>query len=307
MKNKKFIIFCIDNIKLSKQINHIQLGDFLLFDYRYFKQKFPNLEPPEKEHMEYSIVPNKQSKGGFVLYSTEQNINSNNFKKNFELQFCNFIDFLLYLHGKRAFEENKFNYTQFKENKKLHFICNEINFASYSDVYQVNCMNCIISEQLFKKAGNNKRIFDLIKLINLNKMEKKIKLAIDWIALALKNNHLTQAFMCLCISLETLLTSDSSSPLERGVAYQLREFGAFLASNNQKERLEIQSKIKELYAIRCSITHSGSLNNAVSEKQFYDLLNILKAVIGGLFELIDKKNITDSEKLRLYIDNIKFE
>ena len=53
----------------------------------------------------------------------------------------------------------------------------------------------------------------------------------------------------------------------------------FLASAEKEERIIIQEKIKNLYDIRCKISHSGT-SKKLSERDFYELLKILKAIMG---------------------------
>lgn len=110
--------------------------------------------------------------------------------------------------------------------------------------------------------------------------------------------------MCLCIALETLL-SGQNSPLERGTAYQLREYAALLATKKKQERLKIYQSVKHLYSLRCSLSHSGEAKD-LTEKEFYELLKILKMIINTLFVLLETNNIQGFKQLQEYIDNIKF-
>lgn len=109
----------------------------------------------------------------------------------------------------------------------------------------------------------------------------------------------------MCFALEALLTDKDQHPLERGLSYQLREFGAFLASDDYEERIAIQKEIKKLYSIRCTIVHQGVAPN-LSEDAYYKLLNIIKSIIAKLFFLLENKNIDNFIKLKNHIDKIKF-
>lgn len=303
--NKNFVLFSVNNILLSKSVDYFKLGNFTLCGYKYFHDIFPKVIPPTGLEDENSIIPNPKSKNSFILYSTNKNIHT----KKFEIEFSNilnvFVDFMLYINGKRAFETEDYWYHHKEQCENLSLLGNDVNFCSRSDSFKVFYNNCKVSKSLFNKIGNNIKLFKYVDSDPNTEIEKKIKLSVLWIALGLRTSNLTQAYVCLCIALETLL-SGNNSPLERGTAYQLREFGAFLASAEKEGRIIIQEKIKNLYDIRCKISHSGT-SKKLSERDFYELLKILKAVIDNLFKIIEEKEITNHKKLQEYIDEIKFQ
>lgn len=300
-----YILFSVNNITLGKNIDYFQLGNFILCNYKYFHTIFPNVTPKTSPEDENSLIPNPKSKHDFILYSTNKNTHTKKFEKEFSDKLNTFVDIMLYINGKRTYTVEEYWYLHKEQSSNLCVLGNDINFGSRSDSFNIFYDNCKVSKILFKKIGNNIKLFKYIDSEPNTEIEKKIKLSVLWIALGLRTNNLTQAYVCLCIALETLL-SGNNSPLERGTAYQLREFGAFLASAEKEERIIIQEKIKNLYDIRCKISHSGT-SKKLSERDFYELLKILKAIIDNLFKIIEEKEITNHKKLQEYIDEIKFQ
>lgn len=306
-ENKKQIINSLLGIELNPSLEYLKLGNFSIWSYNYFKQMFPTIKPLDEKFPENSVVPNEANKEkAYLIYETNRNVKLKSFEKNFSNTLNNFLNLILYIKELRAYNINKHgNFYSLKGFKDLYFGGEEISFTCRSFFCESYSKICILDDKIFKKRGNNKKIFEYIENEPSTEIERKIKLAISWIGQSLCNHHLDEAYMGLCIALETLL-SGQNSPMERGTAYQLREFGAFLAERNKEKRLSVYKDLKDLYNIRCEISHSGRAKN-LTMVEYNKLLKILKSIIHELFVLLETKNITTHKKLQNHINELKFE
>lgn len=305
--SKKQIINSLYNIKLKEPLDYLKLGNFIILNDKYFSQIYPLVRPTLDIYLEASVVPNSSQNCYHLIYETSENIRTKAFKEKFSDHLNAFLNLLLYITEQRSYSINEYSYRHHKkEAPNLYFGGEEISFTIRSITSRdYNTKTCRLDDNIFKKTGNNKKLFEYIENEPKTELERKIKLAVSWIGQSLCNRHLDEAFMGLCVALETLL-SGQNSPMERGTAYQLREFGAFLATKDKKERLLLNKELKNLYNHRCAISHSGIAKN-LSLKQYHRLLKILKAIINELLIILETKNIDTHAKLQNYIDELKFE
>lgn len=304
---KKYIINTLYDIKLKPPLISFKLGNFTICNYMHFQLVFPDIKPIPGIDPELSVMPNESQPGKYeLIYETDQNINTKSFENLFSDHINMFINILVYISGNRAYYINEYGpFYKDKEYKNLYFGGEEIGFAFRSTSSNECTKTCELDDKIFNKKGNNKRLFDYIENEPLTEIERKIKLAVSWIGQSLCNRHLDEAYLGLCIALETLL-SGQNSPMERGTAYQLREFGAFLAEHDKEKRLSMYNDLKDLYNIRCEISHSGRAKK-LTMVEYNKLLKILKSIIGELFVLLETKNITTHKKLQNHINELKFE
>ncbi|MFA7657919.1 MAG: hypothetical protein WCY19_00635 [Candidatus Gastranaerophilaceae bacterium] len=285
----------LNDIQLTPPLNSFKLNNFIICDNEYLKNVYPSL-----------------GKNGFnddykyLIYETNENIKSKSFENKFTNIINDFINIFLYFNAKKIYSKSVYgSFFKRHQNEELHFSYTDISFSSKIESYSIKNHKYKIDEKIFKAKGNNKKLFNYIENEPPTEIERKIKLAVSWIGQSLEKANLDEAYMELCIALETLL-SGYNSPMERGTAYQLREYGAFLATKNKNKRVSIYNDLKILYNIRCTISHSG-IAKKLTTKEYYRLLKILKAIINELFILLETKNITTHKKLQDYIDEIKFE
>ena len=137
----------------------------------------------------------------------------------------------------------------------------------------------------------------------LKELERRLKIAIDWIGQSLRENNLTKRFTFLCIALETLLSDKPSGVMEQGTTYRLREYSAFLATDDPAKRIEIYNKIRSLYDERSAISHSGT-SKSLQLKHYYELLEIIYPITRKIQNLI-KEDIFTSKDLTTYINKLK--
>jgi hypothetical protein len=217
----------------------------------------------------------------------------------------NFFKVLFYYRGVRVISRPEYApFYQRDKSANVYSTGMEISVSCKSNCTNTENDYFEITQDIYNKTGNNKQISTYIENEPQTEIERKIHLAVNWIGNSLDNRNLIEGYIELCIALETLLSGESN-PLERGTAYQIREFGAFLCAKNKKERIIINKKIKELYAIRCAVTHTG-ISTKLTEEKFYELLEILKLIIHELYILLESREIDAYTKLSHYIDELKF-
>lgn len=104
-----------------------------------------------------------------------------------------------------------------------------------------------------KKSGANK-LLELISKVELTDFEKKLLLAMHWLATSQMQYDNESKFLNLVSSLESLLTRDASYPIAISVA----EGTAILLHDDLSERIRIRDSIKASYGTRSELSHGGS-------------------------------------------------
>jgi hypothetical protein len=107
-------------------------------------------------------------------------------------------------------------------------------------------------------AQNNPQIISKLQLCfnseNATPLERKMINSLIWLGESLNEDHLSHKLLKMIISLESLLLDSN----DRGTkSYLLEERAAFLLATNFEIRCSIANTIKEAYAVRNFIVHSG--------------------------------------------------
>lgn len=296
-KDKKIIISWLLNFELIDELEFISIGNFQICSHSYAYRKFPN--EIHHEATDYNSY--------FLIYETREVITDDYFSTRFIDIMEDFFKVLLYYLGTRLIVKAEFDVSKNKINDpKINVYHTREELTILGRTCSCECQNdyIVVNKDFYKPIGNNRKIGYYIDKKPTTEIEKKISLAVNWIGNALNNRNLIEGYTQLCIAIETLLSGESS-PFERGTAYQIREYGAFLCSIDKEERKIILNEIRDLYAIRCSIAHSG-ITTKLTEEKYYRLLKILKKIIDKLYELQEIEAINTFAELSNYIDDIKF-
>lgn len=176
-----------------------------------------------------------------------------------------------------------------------------IGFGSKAHIFHKNYK--ISSEIINSSEYGYDKLWNLIGCEKLSPLNKKIIIAIEWIGKALWERDYTKSFFQIMIAFEVLLQHQSNSLISPSIANQISEWGAFIYSDNNDERLKIFKKIKELYGLRSKIVHSGF--NDINTGNLYDALSIIKNIIINLITKEEYNNIS-IESLNEIINNKKF-
>lgn len=280
----------------------IKLGEYNICDYDYYTN---NLKTEFQFHheLEEFEVPEGQIDNCFIIHNNIIAIDKIKAEYIFFERIEQFINTMLYCIPNCSTQNENITYRCSRADVKLISI-NKDSGDKYSSIKNKTLMNPLydLSEKLFD-FNNQRLLFENIDKKNLNKLEQRVQMSVNWFGLSLRNNNLIQRYTYLSIALETLLSSKTNGLMDRGITYRLREFAAFLYSDDKKERKKIYDKISELYAIRSEISHSGK-SDSIKYKDYIELLDIVHRVIAAVRSLIEKGLKTDAE-LTNYINTIK--
>lgn len=149
-----------------------------------------------------------------------------------------------------------------------------------------------------------KYAWDIASSKKLNKFQKRILLAIEWIGQSIAEPLPQSAFLKSAIALEIIFTYSEKSIITPSILNQISEGAALLLGGTVEERLEIESKVKKLYGLRSAIVHSGNKN--ISESDHQNMLGISRSVVAKLLTSEILINIESVEKLYELLKSTKY-
>ena len=280
----------------------IKLGEFNICDYDYY---INNLKTEFQIHIgiEEFKIPEGQIDNCFIIHNNIIAINNIKAEYIFFERIEQFINTMLYCIPNCSTQNENITYRCSRADVKLISINNNSG-NKYSSRKNKTLMNPLydLSEKLFE-FNNQRLLFENIDKKNLNKLEQRVQMSVNWFGQSLRNNNLIQRYTYLSIALETLLSSKKVGLMDQSITYRLREYAAFLCTDDKAERKKIYDKISELYTIRSEISHSGK-SDSIKYKDYIELLGIVHRVITAVRSLIEKGLKTDAD-LTNYINTIK--
>jgi hypothetical protein len=242
----------------------------------------------------------------FIIYTNIKAINESKARIILNDKFDQLLNAILYCCGIKNEENEKISLQKIYSDKNSLLI--DQNNIKYSQCSSNDLINPLynLSESIFQIDGNKKELFRYIDEDDLSHIERKIKIAVNWVGKSLKNNHISKSFLYLCIALETLLSDEESGPINSSTLYRISERVALLTRTLYDERLKVFNETKALYGKRSSLVHSGK--SSVSIKDYYNLLRSIKLTIARLIELKNDndKQIKTKEALEEWFNKIKF-
>ena len=290
--------FCLKNSDIC-----LSLGNFNICDYDYY---INNL------YSEFQVIggivdfkrPEGQAENCFIIHNNIVAIDKIKAEYIFFNKIEQFINTVLFCIPNCTTQNENITYKCAKSDIQLVSI-NKDTLDKYSSRQNKTLMNPIydLSEKLFE-YNNQKILFENIDNKNICELEKRVQMAVSWFGLSLRNNNLIQRFTYLSIALETLLSSKKSGLMDQSITYRLREYSAFLYSDDKEKRKEIYNKISKLYTIRSEISHSGK-SESIKYKDYLELLDIVHKVITNIRKLIINDGLKNDIDLTNYINRIK--
>ncbi len=280
---------------------HINLGKFVICDYEYFIRNYNGFN--NINHAFYE-KPKGMINNCYLIHNNIIAIDNKKAEFVFFDKINKFINIILFCCRYSSEDNAKISYKD--NNSIIEYICanntnNNLLYNSKNDSLINPLYN--LPEDCFGK-NNYTFLFEYLDRNNLNILEKKVSIAIDWIGQSLRTNNLQQRYTFVSIALETLLSKKSSGIMDYGVTYRLREYAAFLASEDIKKREEIFNILPKLYGKRSEISHNGHSKD-LKLKDYYTLLNIVFMVTIKYCKLIKEGKIKNIKDLDNYINEIK--
>lgn len=296
------VISHIYGITLREGLDHLNLGSFTICDTNYLYENHPEAISTFSKKINMPKGQVAQIDHYYIIQKNIIGVTYNEVQKQFENNVSDFITTLLYCIPQKHPDNNKISITKENSSNEIYIKSDTRTSESHTTMDLMSPLY-ILDNKIFKYAGNNVKLFEYLDKEPSTQLEKKIKLAVNWIGQSLRNNHMIESFLALCVALETLLSFQDGF-ITPSITSQLSEWTAFLTEDSLDERKSKYKKIKDLYGKRSKIAHSGTAQ--ITKNDYYDLLNIIKNVINKLFELVENNKITKSDDLRNYIDELKY-
>jgi hypothetical protein len=146
------------------------------------------------------------------------------------------------------------------------------------------------------------RLFELITRPN-NDLEKHIIRCAEWTGQALGELNEAAALVKAAIALEVLFASEKGV-ITPSIMAQISESCAFLLGGGNTSPLEIERKVKDLYAVRSSVVHSGK--DSVDPNDLDAFIRICRHLVVHLLSDDEFRQIDSVAKLSEHLKAKKY-
>ncbi|WP_404343943.1 hypothetical protein [Vreelandella venusta] len=299
-KKKVFSVFRdIHGITLQNPSSPLSLGNYTIYEFQAQKSI---IEKKTK------LKPEFIWSGDSPKYLIEWKAEARHFEKAVEIadqKFERFELILRYIIGipTSRFEVGILNYQGWRHRRAYVFSDDGqvSNTASNHGSFEPITLD---DPYFLSQEAGYENAWDIASSKNLNKFQKRILLAIEWIGQSIAEPLPQSAFLKSAIALEIIFTYNERSIITPSILNQISEGAALLLGVSVEDRLEIESKVKRLYGLRSAIVHSGNKN--ISESDHKDMLGISRAVVSKLLTSEALINIGSVEKLYELLKNTKY-
>jgi len=156
-----YVISFLNGIELPDKSDNVELGNFIICNYKYLKNLSPEIL--RKEDHGYT----------YILYKTTQKVRTKHFESIYCKAINEFMRIMLYYGGKRAFSVPDFSHL-FKNSKNFYSTGEEISFTFRSNTSSSYFKKIKLNKSLFKIKGNNIILLDYIDNEPNTQIEKKL-------------------------------------------------------------------------------------------------------------------------------------
>lgn len=299
-KKKLFSVFRdIHGVTLNNPSSPLLLGKYTVYEFQSQKN---TIEQKTKLNPEYIWF------GDSPQYLIEWKAEARHFEKAVEIadqEFERFELILRYIIGNPTsrFEVGILNYQGWRHRRAYIFSDDGqvSNSASNHGAFEP----IPLDEPYFSsEEAGYKYVWDIASSNNLNKFQKRILLAIEWIGQSMAEPLPQSAFLKSAIALEIIFTYSEKTIITPSILNQISEGAALILGETVEERLEIESKVKKLYGLRSAIVHSGNKN--INESDHQNMLGVSRAVVTKLLTSKALINIESVEKLYELLKSTKY-
>ncbi|OMC80917.1 HEPN domain-containing protein [Viridibacillus sp. FSL H8-0123] len=155
------------------------------------------------------------------------------------------------------------------------------------------------------KENKTEKIWELLSRTKHNDIEKRLITAIGWGGKALRDEDLNRALVQFVIGLESLLQVQQKNVLvSPSIAQQIAERAAFIISNKQSGRIEIEKMVKNVYDARSKIVHGTDHNTNM--RAYREALYLLRTVILRLLNE-DFRDVQTIDQIQEWVKLKKYE
>ncbi|OSP49366.1 hypothetical protein B7G55_15975 [Aeromonas hydrophila] len=289
----------IHGIILEKTEEPLILGKYRIYNFQYHKGLIEARTKLKPELIWFNDEPN---------YLIEWDAKARHFEKAIEIadeQFERFELILRYIIGNPTtrFEVGILNYQGWRNRRAYIFSEDGHSFSSHSNHGSIEPIP--LDNQYFRsEEAGHKYAWEITSEVNLNKFQKRVVLAIEWIGQSIAEPSPQSAFLKAAIALEIIFTYSEKSIITPSILNQISEGTALILGENVADRIELESKVKYLYSLRSAIVHSGNKN--ISKEDHESMLFVARSVIAKLLTSEKLREISSIEKLYELLKSTKY-
>lgn len=302
-KIKTNVLYQLYNIDLDK--NELILPSFEMYKPQYFISEYPNPLLYSDIHEQNRVNSDNALHVVLILKDIEMYKEDEFFKDIIiEQKVSDFICFLAVALGNKKFAQAIT--TKFSCISNSHHLINGdyrilTSSMSVSESTYINSRCTLLTD---KFSDTHEKLFNLL-CSSKTKIEEKIYKATLWLGKSLITKNLSDSFLQVAIALECLLARQERGYfIQPSITVTLSETLAFLIGNNADERKAYFKQLKDLYAKRSSIVHSG--NTSIDIEVYYEFFNLVKEGIYVMIKLVQKNKFTTINEVYDYIESLKF-
>jgi len=296
---KTFSVFRdIHGIVLNSPTSPLLLGGYTIYDFALQKSLFDSITDL---YPELTLHHNPE-------YLIEWKAEARHFEKALEIadeHFERFELILRYVLGSATnrFEVGVLNYQGWRHRKA--YILSDMGQVSSSSTLHGPIEPIPLDDAYFVNEDNGyQTVWGFTTKKNLNKFQKRIMLAVEWIGQSMADPSPPSAFIKAAIALEIIFTYNEKEIITPSIMHQISESIALILGSSVDERLKLEKRVKELYGLRSRIVHSG--NKDINQADYKTLLEIARSVIRKILTS-DKLNSVDSvQNLYTILKQIKY-
>lgn len=231
-----------------------------------------------------------------AIYQKEHDVNDNIVKERAE----EILNTICVIMGLKYKAQNFSEY--FKRSLQAYSIfTQEMEPKMISDAGKINYNYFKEPAYITEEIVNNR----IMKLFSYqNKLKEKVKKSINWLGKSLITENLDDSFLQVAISLECLLFRKEKTLVTPSLTFSLSEALTLLVETEQKQRILIFNDIKNMYALRCSIVHSGQGN--ITFNTYNRFFGYVNRGIQKLLDLSEEKSWNSIDNLYKYIEEHRF-
>lgn len=241
-------------------------------------------------------------------YLIEVKTKARHFEKATEAADILFEKFELVLRFAIGFSGQKFevgvlNYQGWRHRRA--YIFSKTGSASSSHSNHGSFETIPIDDQYFNSVDNGfDRIWKSIASENITELQKRLLLAIEWIGQSYNEISPSSAFLKSAIALEILFTHNEKTLINASILSQISESIALLLGNSLDERLEIESKVKNLYSMRSAIAHAGKTQ--VAQEDLLTIFHLSRLVVMKIITNQSLKDLKSVSEVHAHLKSCKY-
>lgn len=255
-----------------------------------------------------SLSPEQIWHGDSPVYLIEVKTKARHFEKAIEAADILFEKFELTLRfvtgfSNQTFEVGILNYQGWRHRRAYTFTKTGSASSSHSNYGSFKPIR--IDDPYFNSAEDGfDRIWQSIAFEGVTELQKRLLLAIEWIGQSYNEASPSSAFLKSAIALEILFTHNEKTIINSSILSQISESIALLIGDSLTERLEIESRVKNLYSMRSAIAHAGKTQ--VAQEDLLTIFHLSRRVVLKIMTSQALKDLKSIGEVHSYLKSCKY-